>query len=435
MTPTIEQVIAAIPEWAGRSVSADRIPAGLTNTNYRVVVDGTPYFVRIPGASTELLAVDRGNELHNTLAAAAAGVAPRVAHSLPEWQVFVLDWLPATHDVERGVRRARACRRGSPTTLRRLHARAALPRRLRHVPPEPSATSRLVDERAIRDPGRLPRAPRPRSPSIEAALARAPAAARPVPQRPAGRERTSTTGAAVDRRLRVQRQRTTRPSSSATPARSSASTPDQVAELCRRLLRRGHAGAARPDAAPDDHVRRRLDAVGGHPGAHLDDRLRLRGLGRGALGARHRRCSTAPTSGRGWRRSDLPGPTELVTTGTPALAGTLHRPDGQSIATVVMVPDPGRRTATTTPTSRRSATACSPPGSRWRRSTSAGSAARLATGTTRARTSSRPTWPPRSPPFGRRRTSIRPRSACSGTARAAGSSSRSPRTTPRSRSS
>jgi thiamine kinase-like enzyme len=92
-TPSIEQVIAAIPAWAGRTVTAERIPAGLTNTNYRVEVDGTPHFVRIPGAATELLAVDRGNELHNTRAAAAAGVSPRVLHSLPEWDVFVLEWL------------------------------------------------------------------------------------------------------------------------------------------------------------------------------------------------------------------------------------------------------------------------------------------------------------------------------------------------------
>ena len=55
MAPTIGQVIAAVPAWAGRSVVAERIQAGLTNTNYRVEVDGTPFFVRIPGAATELL--------------------------------------------------------------------------------------------------------------------------------------------------------------------------------------------------------------------------------------------------------------------------------------------------------------------------------------------------------------------------------------------
>jgi thiamine kinase-like enzyme len=93
--PTIEQVIEAVPALAGGVVVAERIPAGLTNTNYRVEVDGTPFFVRIPGAATDLLAVDRGNELHNTRAAAEAGVAPRVVDSIPEWDVFVLEWLEA----------------------------------------------------------------------------------------------------------------------------------------------------------------------------------------------------------------------------------------------------------------------------------------------------------------------------------------------------
>jgi thiamine kinase-like enzyme len=93
--PSIEEVIAAIPAWARRTVTAERIPAGLTNTNYRVEVDGTPCFVRIPGAATELLAVDHDNELHNMRAAAAAGVAPSVLDVLPAWDVFVLEWLPA----------------------------------------------------------------------------------------------------------------------------------------------------------------------------------------------------------------------------------------------------------------------------------------------------------------------------------------------------
>ena len=176
MTPTIEQVIAAIPEWAGRSVSADRIPAGLTNTNYRVVVDGTPYFVRIPGASTELLAVDRGNELHNTLAAAASGVAPRVAHSLPEWQVFVLDWLPATTMSIESLRAP-----GMPTrlatTLRQLHAGP----RFRDDFDMFRVSERylaLVDERDIPIPMGY-RAHLDRLPLIEAALARHPLASVP----------------------------------------------------------------------------------------------------------------------------------------------------------------------------------------------------------------------------------------------------------------
>ena len=95
MTPTIEQVIAAIPAWVGREVDAEPIAAGLTNANWKVTVDGTPHFVRIPGAATDLLAVDRVNERHNTRAAATAGVGPPVLHELPEWDVFVLAWVDA----------------------------------------------------------------------------------------------------------------------------------------------------------------------------------------------------------------------------------------------------------------------------------------------------------------------------------------------------
>jgi thiamine kinase-like enzyme len=91
---TIDDVVAAIPEWAGRTVSVEPIAAGLTNANFRVTVDGEPVFVRIPGPSTELLAVDRVNEAFNTAAAAESGVGPRVLHRIPSLGAIVLEWLP-----------------------------------------------------------------------------------------------------------------------------------------------------------------------------------------------------------------------------------------------------------------------------------------------------------------------------------------------------
>ncbi|HYC07810.1 MAG TPA: choline/ethanolamine kinase family protein [Candidatus Binatia bacterium] len=117
---TIDEVVAAIPAWAGRDVAAERIPAGLTNANHRVVVDGIPYFVRIPGASTDLLAVDRGNERFNTRAAAAAGVSPRMVHELPDWDVFVLEWVDGT-TMSNDLLRAPGMPTRVARTLRRLH--------------------------------------------------------------------------------------------------------------------------------------------------------------------------------------------------------------------------------------------------------------------------------------------------------------------------
>jgi thiamine kinase-like enzyme len=119
--PTIDEIIAAIPAWAGRTVSHEPIAAGLTNVNERVVVDGVPYFVRIPGPSTELLAVDRANERHNTTAAATTGVSPRVVAVLEDWDVFALEWVAG-----RTMSNAALGAPGMPTriaaTLRRLHA-------------------------------------------------------------------------------------------------------------------------------------------------------------------------------------------------------------------------------------------------------------------------------------------------------------------------
>ncbi len=58
----IEEVVSRIEDWRGRDVVITPLPGGLTNTNYKVEVDGVPHFVRVPGASTELLAIDRDNE-------------------------------------------------------------------------------------------------------------------------------------------------------------------------------------------------------------------------------------------------------------------------------------------------------------------------------------------------------------------------------------
>ena len=63
--PIIEEVVSRIEDWKGRNISIHHV-GGLTNTNYKVLVDGTPFFVRVPGESTELLAIDRQNEYFNT---------------------------------------------------------------------------------------------------------------------------------------------------------------------------------------------------------------------------------------------------------------------------------------------------------------------------------------------------------------------------------
>lgn len=89
----IEEAVSKIKDWEGKDISVQPLSGGLTNSNFCVTVDGTPYFVRVPGKSTELLAIDRKNEVHNSRAATEAGVAPRVLYHLPEFDVMVLEFV------------------------------------------------------------------------------------------------------------------------------------------------------------------------------------------------------------------------------------------------------------------------------------------------------------------------------------------------------
>jgi len=169
MPVTIEHVVESISDWRGRSVVVRPLSGGLTNTNYRVEVDGAPYVVRIPGASTELLAVDRANEYHNTKAAAEAGVGAKIAHYLPQFNVMVLEFI---HGETMSIARLR--QPGMPTrvaqSLKKLHAG---PRFLHdfNMFRLTEYYLKIVDEHDVRTPdgyqGYMPQVAR-----IEAAMAR-----------------------------------------------------------------------------------------------------------------------------------------------------------------------------------------------------------------------------------------------------------------------
>jgi len=93
MMTVIDEVVDKIEDWKGKSISVQPLSGGLTNSNFKVEVEETPFFIRVPGESTELLAIDRRNEYFNSKAAAETGVGPRVLYYIPEFQVMVLEFL------------------------------------------------------------------------------------------------------------------------------------------------------------------------------------------------------------------------------------------------------------------------------------------------------------------------------------------------------
>jgi thiamine kinase-like enzyme len=74
--PRLEKVLETL--WPDRRPALSPITSGITNANVKVEVDGDAFVVRLPGADTEVLGIDRRAELEAARVAAAAGVGPEV---------------------------------------------------------------------------------------------------------------------------------------------------------------------------------------------------------------------------------------------------------------------------------------------------------------------------------------------------------------------
>ena len=61
MKLSINRLIKLIPEWNGKSIRIESIDGGITNTNYKIMVDEEYFFLSIPGPNPKLLNIDYGN--------------------------------------------------------------------------------------------------------------------------------------------------------------------------------------------------------------------------------------------------------------------------------------------------------------------------------------------------------------------------------------
>ena len=79
MSMSLEEAIARVPHWAGAlDLRVERLKGGITNKNYKISVNGESFVLRLAGAGTHLLGIDREHEYAAALSAAAAGIGPEV---------------------------------------------------------------------------------------------------------------------------------------------------------------------------------------------------------------------------------------------------------------------------------------------------------------------------------------------------------------------
>jgi thiamine kinase-like enzyme len=95
MALTLAEALARVPQWAGApDLKATPLEGGITNRNFRIDVGGEAFVLRIAGADTDLLGINREYEYAANLAAGKLGVAPEVFHFIRPEGYLVTRFIP-----------------------------------------------------------------------------------------------------------------------------------------------------------------------------------------------------------------------------------------------------------------------------------------------------------------------------------------------------
>jgi len=114
--------------WPGRAASISELGGGITNRNYKVVVGGDVFVLRMGGARTGLLGIDRAVEYAAGKRAFEVGVGPEVTAFIPDEGWLVARFIDGRSIPVEDMRRPEVLARVA-AALRRFHDAAPIPGR------------------------------------------------------------------------------------------------------------------------------------------------------------------------------------------------------------------------------------------------------------------------------------------------------------------
>jgi thiamine kinase-like enzyme len=125
----VDGVDAAVERlWPGRRASVTVLGGGITNHNFKVEVDGAAYVLRMGGAKTGLLGIDRAVEHAASLRAEEIGIGPPVADFVASEGWLVTRFIDGRPIAVEEMRSASTLPRVAEA-LRQLHSARAIPGR------------------------------------------------------------------------------------------------------------------------------------------------------------------------------------------------------------------------------------------------------------------------------------------------------------------
>ena len=112
--------------WPGKDAEVSELGGGITNRNYRVQVDGEAFVLRMGGAKTGLLGIDRSVEYAAGRRAFEVGVGPEVVAFVPEEGWLVARFIDGRAVPPREMRQPEVLQRVAGA-LRAFHGAEAIP--------------------------------------------------------------------------------------------------------------------------------------------------------------------------------------------------------------------------------------------------------------------------------------------------------------------
>jgi thiamine kinase-like enzyme len=95
------EAIHAIDAWKRKKIEYQPVVGGITNPNWKVLVDGKAFFIKVPGRGTETF-IDRNNSHAASVIAAKEGIGPWVHFYLDKTGVEVYEWLEGYRNLNFG---------------------------------------------------------------------------------------------------------------------------------------------------------------------------------------------------------------------------------------------------------------------------------------------------------------------------------------------
>lgn len=123
----LAEAVSHVGAWEGRDIRFAFVPGGLANSNWRLRVEGVDeeLIAKLPGPGTEAF-IDRAVANDAAAKAAAAGIAPRVHHYLPDLRVEISTFMAEATTAGNADFQRREARLNGVRALRAFHGVAPL---------------------------------------------------------------------------------------------------------------------------------------------------------------------------------------------------------------------------------------------------------------------------------------------------------------------